>query len=178
MSQTTRDIVVGVVDERSRHVVETAAWYADTFGARLTCVAVDASPYTLGETPTGGLVTVPPLAEDLEFDPALSRIIDEVVAPRGIAWTPRPRVGGPATEISRVAEELDALMIVVGTKEGPRGSPRELFNGSVAAQLTHRQRRPVVVVPLDPVGEGVDPIQDGPGTAPEPGADPGASETA
>lgn len=173
-----RTIVVGVVDDRSRHVVATAAWYAATFGARLTCVAVDASPYTLGETPTGGIVTVPPLPEQLDFDPALARMIDEAVADRGVAWTARMRVGGPATEISRVAEELDALMIVVGTKEGLRGTLREFFNGSVATQLAHRQRRPLVVVPLDPVGEGVDPVQDGPSGATAPGADPGVAETA
>jgi len=31
---------------------------------------------------------------------------------------------------------------------------REFLNGSIAAHLAHRQRRPVVVIPLSPVREG------------------------
>jgi hypothetical protein len=43
-------------------------------------------------------------------------------------------------------------MIVVGSREaGLRGSVREFFAGSVALHLSHRQARPVVVVPLAPV---------------------------
>lgn len=177
MSRTASHIVVGVVDERSRHVVATAARYAEAFGADLACVAVDASPYTLGETPTGGLVTIPPTDGEPEFDAALHAMIDEVLAPRPVTWTTRLVVGGPAAELSRVAEELDALMIVVGTKEGVRGTLREFFNGSVANQLAHRQHRPLVVVPLDPVPDGVDPVQDDVRDAPVTG-DPGVAETA
>lgn len=44
-------------------------------------------------------------------------------------------------------------MIVVGTRPaGFRGTVHEFLSGSVAAQLAHHQRRPVVVVPLRPVG--------------------------
>jgi nucleotide-binding universal stress UspA family protein len=44
------------------------------------------------------------------------------------------------------------MMIVVGTREpGFRGTVHEFINGSVAAQLAHRQHRPVVVIPLNPV---------------------------
>jgi hypothetical protein len=40
-------------------------------------------------------------------------------------------------------------MFVLGTrKSGIRDSMREFLNGSVVAQLSHRQSRPVVVVPL------------------------------
>lgn len=47
-------------------------------------------------------------------------------------------------------------MLVIGTREGARGALREAVHGSVAAQLAHRQHRPVVVVPLDPVPFGTE----------------------
>ncbi|WP_284328799.1 hypothetical protein [Demequina litorisediminis] len=54
---------------------------------------------------------------------------------------------------------------MVGTREpGLRGTLHEFFSGSVAAQLSHRQHRPVLVVPLAPVGpEGELPWEDGAG---------------
>jgi nucleotide-binding universal stress UspA family protein len=43
-------------------------------------------------------------------------------------------------------------MIVVGSRRrGVRSGLKEFFGGSVAAQLAHRQHRPVVVVPVAPV---------------------------
>ena len=46
-------------------------------------------------------------------------------------------------------------MIVVGSRRrGMRSGLKEFFGGSVAAQLAHRQHRPVVVVPVDPVAPG------------------------
>jgi hypothetical protein len=41
---------------------------------------------------------------------------------------------------------------VIGTREpGTREAVREFFDGSVIAELTHSQHRPVVVVPLNVV---------------------------
>lgn len=151
-------ILVGVSGERSRHVIATAAWYAERFDAELTFAAVDADPFTMGETPTGYLVTIADLSgadrPEREFPATLARMIDETLAPHEIPWHPRVAAGSPSRELSVLAEEIDALMIVVGTREGLRGAVREAVNGSVAAALSHRQHRPVVVVPLDPVTEG------------------------
>lgn len=150
-------ILVGVSGPRSRHVIATAAWYADHFDADLTFAAVDADPFTMGETPSGYLVTMKDLTraerEERSFPADVRDIIDEVLSPHDIAWTARVAAGSPARELSDLAEELDAMMIVVGTREGFRGAVREAVNGSVAAALSHRQHRPVVVVPLDPVTE-------------------------
>jgi hypothetical protein len=43
-------------------------------------------------------------------------------------------------------------MFVVGTRHsGFGGALRKFFGGSVAVRLTHRQWRPVVVVPIEPM---------------------------
>jgi len=55
------------------------------------------------------------------------------------------RVGPPADEVQRVAEEVKADMIVVGT-HGRRGLARA-FLGSVAEVVVRTSTRPVVVVP-------------------------------
>lgn len=152
-----QQILVGVSGPRARHVVATAAWYAEHFDAELTCAGIDADPFTLGETPSGYLVTMADFASEPEpraFGRDLVAMIDEVTQARGITWHERMAFGRPAPELSDIAEEVDALMIVLGTREGIRGALREALNGSVAAQLAHRQHRPVVVVPLDPITEG------------------------
>ncbi|MFV0285321.1 MAG: universal stress protein, partial [Demequina sp.] len=71
----------------------------------------------------------------------------------GVQWSTRALAGLPSQQLADVADEVDAVLIVVGTREpGLRGTLHEFFSGSVAAQLSHRQHRPVLVVPLAPVG--------------------------
>jgi nucleotide-binding universal stress UspA family protein len=97
----------------------------------------------------------PDLADDAEliFDPDAESAIAKTLAGTGVRWTVRALAGGPAVELARLADELDAIMIVVGTRQaGFRGTLHEFFSGSVVAQLAHHQHRPVVVVPLHPVG--------------------------
>lgn len=150
-------IVVGVVPGQSAAVVKTAATFAHHFGANLVCAFVDASRYAVERYADGTLLTMP-LDPDLSderqefFDPELEKAIAVALEHHGIPWSTRVLAGGPAVELGRLAEELDARMIVVGTRRpGFRGTIQEFFGGSVAAQLAHRQHRPVVVVPLDPV---------------------------
>ena len=46
-------------------------------------------------------------------------------------------------------------MIVVGSRRGGiRATMHDFLGGSVAADLAHRQHRPVVVIPLSPVPAG------------------------
>lgn len=159
-----KHIVVGVPDRSARHVVDTAAWYAQAHGADLTCVVVDATQYTIGASPLGSLYALAPgidITEGSVFPEDLTAMIDEVATARGVTWHPHAAAGGAAVTLSAVAEDQDALMIVVGTREGMRGSLREFFNGSVAVQLAHRQHRPLVVVPIDPVGPGEPIVRDG-----------------
>lgn len=159
-------IVVGVTAGQPA-VIAAAAGFAEHFNADLVCVVVNGARYTIDRWPDGSVVS-------LSINPDLGDEAVEVVAPevraaiaavledREVAWSVRALAGGPAQELARVADELDAAMIIVGTHEaGVRGSLHEFFNGSVAAQLAHRQHRPVVVVPLNPVGDGELPWDEG-----------------
>jgi nucleotide-binding universal stress UspA family protein len=64
----------------------------------------------------------------------------------GVAVDGVVRVGPPAEEVQRVAEEVKAELIVVGT-HGRRGLARALL-GSVAEVVVRTSSRPVVVVPF------------------------------
>lgn len=161
-----RSIVVGVTPANSGVIVTAAAAFAQRFEAELVCVSVDASRYPVEEDAEGAVIAMPvdsDLADAVteEFDPRLRATIAHALEPCGVRWSTRALAGGAAEELARVADELDAEMIVVGTRErGIRGSLHEFFNGSVAVQLAHRQHRPVVVIPLSPViGDGELPWQ-------------------
>jgi nucleotide-binding universal stress UspA family protein len=73
-------------------------------------------------------------------------------------WSVRQLVGDPALAIKHLAEDIDARLLVVGTrKRGIGESIREFFTGSVAARLSHRQTRPILVIPLgEPVPDDED----------------------
>lgn len=156
MSQKKPHVVVGVVPGQPGAVVAQAATFAERFSANLVCASVDSTRYTIEGCPDGTVVTMPlnpdRFSDEQEaFDPGLREAIAETLRGRPVSWTVRMLAGGAAQELTRLADELDAAMIVVGTREaGLRGSLREFFNGSVAVQLAHGQHRPVVVIPLDP----------------------------
>lgn len=155
MAAAGRTVVVGVLPDQPLWVVQVAADYARAFDADLVCVAVDASRYAFQELPDGTLLTAPIDPDHLAAEPMFSadrlREIDALVQPLGVAWSMRELVGVAADSLRLVADETDALMIVVGTREGGfRGALRSVFTGSVAARLAHRQYRPVVVVPTAP----------------------------
>ncbi|GAA0037356.1 universal stress protein [Brevibacterium metallidurans] len=151
-------IVVGVVPDQPAEVLETAATFAVRFGADLILAVVDDSRFTVEVRPDGSVVSMP-IDPDLlaeaapAFDPDLRSRIGAVLTPTGVSWSERVLAGSPSQELGRLAEEVDAAMIVVGVRRsGLRGSLHEFFNGSVAIQLAHRQRRPLVVVPLRSAG--------------------------
>jgi nucleotide-binding universal stress UspA family protein len=175
-----RTIVVGVMTRQPDAVVTHAAALAAQLGARLVCASVDRDRHVVEEYPDGRVRSVP-LDPDLadpatdpaptddagdaestwtdpddrtdRFDSALESRLRGILRPTGVDWEVRALAGDPARALARLADTLDAMMIVVGTHEGGlRGSVRELFTGSVAAHLAHRQHRPVVVIPLSPVG--------------------------
>lgn len=148
-------VVVGILPEQPLWVVQVAAEYAKAFDAELVCVGVDAARYAYQELPDGTLLSSPIDPDLLAVGPLFSKErlaeIDEVIAPLGVRWSIRELVGVAATALMTVADEVDALMIVVGTRPGGfRGALRVALTGSVALRLAHRQYRPVVVVPTAP----------------------------
>ena len=153
-----RCILVGVVPKQPDAVVLQAATLAKQLDAHLICATVDSSRYTVLEHPDGSVRSLPfdpdwgELREE-EFDPEFRTHLAGLLDPSGVAWEVRALAGDPGRALAHVADTVDATMIVVGTREsGLRGSLHEFFNGSVAVHLAHRQHRPVVVIPLSPVG--------------------------
>jgi nucleotide-binding universal stress UspA family protein len=143
--------VVGVFDDRAGDVVQVAARYARAFEADLSVVYVEPISLALGESPQGSLYggNLADQMGDPTFPDDIREIVESSLAGCGVTWHAVARRGTPTLELSMVAEDEHALMFVLGTrKSGIRDSMREFLNGSVVAQLSHRQSRPVVVVPL------------------------------
>lgn len=148
-------IVVGVLPDQPSWVLQVAGEYAREFHARLVCVTVDATRYTFEELPDGTYLSAPIYPNLVERDPELpAERLEEFAAlldPLGVRWSARSLVGDPVKSLIRVADEEDALMFVVGARPGgPGAAVRRFFSGSLATALTHRQWRPVVVVPVEP----------------------------
>jgi nucleotide-binding universal stress UspA family protein len=155
-------VVLGVTQGQPESVVLQAAKFAARFDAELVCVHVDTTRYMV-EALADGTIAAFPLDPDIPdlmpeaFDPEFELHLEQVLssAPVAVEWSVREVAGEPAQEISRVAEERDAALIVVGARQpGLRAGMREFFAGSVAVHLAHRQSRPVVVIPTSPVPQG------------------------
>ncbi|WP_158867482.1 universal stress protein [Leifsonia sp. AG29] len=153
-------ILVAVVPGQPVVVLEQAARLADDLDVPLVCATVDPNRYLVSSYVDGTVVALPydpdlPEVEDETFDPGLAEQIRGVLDGRGVPYSLQQLAGDPAWSLARLADDIDARYIVVGTREaGLRGSLREFFNGSVAVHLAHRQHRPVIVVPLAPVAGG------------------------
>ncbi|WP_022881413.1 universal stress protein [Gryllotalpicola ginsengisoli] len=156
-------LVVGVVTGREHqpdHVVQEAALLARKLGDGLVIATVDPARYEVRRNPDGSVVAFdidPDLGEEVreEFDASAADHLASLVEPTGVPYSLRALAGEPATELAALADEVDADAIVVGTrKPGLRTGAYEFFNGSVAVHLAHRQHRPVIVIPLDPVAPG------------------------
>lgn len=145
-------VIVGVVPGESPRVLKEAARYARLLGAPLAVVTVDVTRFVTYEDPDGYVHSAP---IDLDIGggeaelAAVQAETDEVLGGSGLQWIVRQLVGDPAIAMKNFADDIDARLLVVGTrKRGFGESIREFFTGSVAARLTHRQHRPVLVVPL------------------------------
>ena len=157
MNTSGRRIVVGVFLGQPSSVLEQAAFFAGQLNAELVCAHVDSSRYVSEEKPDGTIVSRPidPDLIDLReevVDPNLKAEIAHALEGRAAGWMVRALAGDPAEALAHLANELDALLIVVGTrKAGIRRGLHEFFDGSVGARLAHRQHRPVLIIPLSPV---------------------------
>ncbi|MHA7132438.1 universal stress protein [Oerskovia turbata] len=153
-------VVVGVSPGQPDVVLREAARFALRFGGELVCAHVTAGRFVVSERPDGSVVSAPidPDYDDereQELDPALTDHLAAVLGPTGVRWSARLLVGDTADALGRLADTVDAAMIVVGThRHGLARGVQELFNRSVAVHLAHRQARPVVVVPAPPRGVG------------------------
>ncbi|GEP27170.1 MULTISPECIES: universal stress protein [Cryobacterium] len=150
-------VIVGVVPGQADTVVVQAAIFAARFNAELVCASVDAGQYRVYDLGDGTMTSLPFTADSPEraearFDPDLAAHLAVLLDGCRLTWSTRALAGNPAGALGELADTLSAAMIVVGTREATlRASLQEFINGSVAAQLAHRQHRPVVVIPLAPV---------------------------
>ncbi|WP_341995128.1 universal stress protein [Microbacterium sp. LWH7-1.2] len=145
-------VIAGVIPDQSPRVLKEAARYAKLFQAPLVVVHVDVTRFVTYEDPDGYVHSAPLDINIAAGEGDLAKVQDaaaSVVGDTGPEWTVRQLVGDPAMAIKHFADEIDARLIVVGTrKRGFGESVREFFTGSVGARLAHRQHRPILIVPL------------------------------
>ncbi|QAY59866.1 universal stress protein [Microbacterium protaetiae] len=160
-AQPTGAVLVGVVAGQSPRVVKEAARYAKAFGVPLLVVNVDVTRFVAYEDPDGSVQTAAIDLAAVGRESEVKQVTDETSAALegcDVEWSLRWLVGDPALAMKKLADEVRARLIVVGTrKQGLGESIREFFTGSVAVRLAHRQTRPVLVVPT---GQLLDDDQD------------------
>ncbi len=149
-------LVVGVKKGQPDGVVRGALKFAQRLDAQLVLATVDNTRYTVRHDPVGIVAAfsidsdAPDVIEEV-VDPQLADHVRDLLESSGVEWSLRALAGDPAHELATLADELDAVAIVVGTRDrGLRSGALEFLNGSVAVHLAHRQHRPVIVIPLDP----------------------------
>ena len=160
MPDQARPVLLGVTRGQPDVALKRAARVAAKFGSQLVCAHVDLGRYVVEELPDG-TVTSLPLDPDLpelncnDFDQELADHITKVLADQPVELIFRELAGDTAYALARLADIMDAEVIIVGSRRhGITSGIKEFFAGSVAAQLAHRQHRPVVVIPVAPVAPG------------------------
>jgi nucleotide-binding universal stress UspA family protein len=140
-----RHLLVGVDhSQASRTALDLAADVAASLGGSLSVLeVVEYVPAFPLDEPTaagGGL-------QRRAAEAAMALLEAEVrhVRARGVGVQVVVRSGDPAATVLEVADDVDADLVVVGTRCNPR--PDELLLGSVARTVADRARRPTLVVP-------------------------------
>jgi nucleotide-binding universal stress UspA family protein len=145
-------VIAGVIPDQSPRVLKEAARYAKLFHVPLVVVHVDVTRFVTYEDPDGYVHSAPIDINIAAGEGELAKVQDaaaSVLGDSGPSWTVRQLVGDPAMAIKHFADQIDARLIVVGTrKHGFGESVREFFTGAVGVRLAHRQHRPILIVPL------------------------------
>jgi nucleotide-binding universal stress UspA family protein len=149
----TGPVLMGVIPGQPLAVAHRAAELAYSLNVKLICAYVDVTTYPAKE-PDGRTEARPidpdGIDDDIEGISAdIKERLRDALDGTPIRWSFVTLAGEPARALGRLAESTDASVIVVGTRERGLGARfEELLVGSVAVHLTHRQHRPVLVVPL------------------------------
>ncbi|MGF3057512.1 universal stress protein [Microbacterium sp. YY-01] len=150
-AELTGAVIAAIQPDQPPHVLAEAVKYAQMLQKALVVVHVDVTRFVTYEDPDGYVHTAP---IDLNLDVGaadfaqVQAAAEKTLDGSGLVWTARQLVGDPALAIKQLANSIDATLIVVGTRRRGLGeSIREFFTGSVAARLSHRQHRPVLVIP-------------------------------
>lgn len=150
-------LVVGITLDQPPLVAITAASMARATGAPLLYFAyVDTSRYADQEFPDGTVRHLP-ISPDIADDHWLvteQRLLGEIAAAmdgQGVPWQFRYLAGRVDRALTHLARAVDAAAFVVGTHVGRHHRITDFVNGSISMHLSHRQHRPVLVVPLEVV---------------------------
>ncbi len=136
-----RIIVVGVDEsEGSRHATKWSAQLARDLGAEMQAVHVE-SRVGLWEL-SAIQIDIGPYLEELQglLDGAWTEPLREA----GVTYRTELVRGDAATELLRIADVLDAFVVVAGARKHPHHAH---VIGGTAHKLVNRARRPVVLVP-------------------------------
>lgn len=149
-------VIAGVHPAQDAEVVAEAARLADALGRPLVCAYVTEDSYLVEwdrpearEDASLHPDDVGPDDERVGLDLAarVTAVLGEETPVDG--WTLRLLGGDPAKALARLADEVDARLLVVGTHQrGFAHALEERLGGSVALKLARDQRRAVVVVPV------------------------------
>ena len=143
-------ILCGVDDSPdSQAALGIAASLADRLRLKLVVAHVaepDHIPYAAA-APFGQLAGSAAVVEEVGAKMgSAERVLEEVLHSAGLADAERrAEVGVPAERLAELADEVDAELIVVGSRG--RGAFRSAFLGSVSNALLGVARCPVVIVP-------------------------------
>lgn len=146
-------IVVGVLPKQHPEVLQTARDFAISMGAPMVCAYVDEASYLVEWDPAKEAHRLSPGSDKDDADiQAVRSELSELVGAENegvpVEWTLRLLTGDPARALGRLAHDVQASMIVVGTPERGLGHRlSEVLNGSVGSWLSHHQSRPVLIVP-------------------------------
>ncbi|MBB6405485.1 universal stress protein [Arthrobacter sp. AZCC_0090] len=147
-------LVLGVLPGQHPHVLQTALDLALHLAAPLVCAYVDEASYLVEWDPAKEThrVSLHPGKVDADIMAVQNELrsrINEATAAGAVDWTLRTLAGDPAHAISRLAEDVQASMIILGCPEPGLGHRiSEALNGSVATWLSRHQSRPLLLVPL------------------------------
>jgi nucleotide-binding universal stress UspA family protein len=131
-------------DETSERALDKAIALARKLSANVVVVHVYSVPvYTFPE----GSALIPSPEDASRISEAAQRHLDHTLARRsaeGVALEGRLRAGVPSDEICKLADEIGADMIVIGTHG--RGVLARTFLGSVAQQVVRSAKQPVLTI--------------------------------
>jgi nucleotide-binding universal stress UspA family protein len=142
---TLHHVIVGVDrSEPSLAALDLAADVAALTGAALS--VLEAFEF-LPPFPLGPAAAATARGEENALETTRSILESEVrgIRERGVATQVIVRSGAPAATLLEIAGDVDADLVVVGTRG--RGDPAQPLLGSVARVVVHEVRRPTLVVP-------------------------------
>src|SRR3989440_12814888 len=135
-----KPIAVGCDDpEPARRALERAADLAEAFGAKLVVTSV--APVLVGITAEAGVLDPVDSPEEHREQLQDAR---ELLEARNIKAEYVPAVGEPADTIAELADDLDADLIVVGTREP--GVLERLLGQSVSERVAHQAHRDLLII--------------------------------